>query len=141
MTNSDLSVIESDRIRDTLREIVENRLKSKKYKINISSASQAGANNFIGIVHRVSFCKDDEDENGENVSKLILKVAPQSAARRNSNVFSVRPPFLQEIYVYDTVNIDIESCSFFKPEFKLPIYHSFDFRFYHISVNLSNRKV
>lgn len=101
MTNSELLEIESGIIRDALRETVENQLKSKNCKINVSSASQAGANNFIGIVYRVSFCRDDEDENGAKTSKLILKVAPQSAARRAK--FSARTPFLQEIYMYNKV--------------------------------------
>lgn len=107
MANSNLSVIESEVIRDALRETVENKLKSKNYKINVSSASQAGANNFIGIVHRVSFYKDDDSENGANASKLILKVAPTSSSRR-SGEFTPRIPFLQEIYMYTEVKrIDI----------------------------------
>ena len=99
MTNTDLSVIESELIRNTLRETVENHLKSKNYKISIRSASQVGANNFIGIVYRVSFY--NEGENEANASKLILKIAPSSPARRAR--FSARIPFLQEIYMYDVV--------------------------------------
>lgn len=101
MANSDLSAIESTDIREALREKVEHLLNSKNCKITVNSASQAGANNFIGIVHRISFCKEDEDENDKNIKKLILKVAPTSAARRTT--FSVRAPFLQEIYLYNTV--------------------------------------
>lgn len=108
MTNSDLSVIESDVIRGALRETVEHQLKTKNYRISVSSASQAGESNFIGIVYRVSFCKEDENENGANASKLILKVAPSNAARRGK--FSARIPFLQEIYMYDVVMINIPSC-------------------------------
>lgn len=101
MPNSDLSAIESGVIRDILCETVENHLKTKNYKITVSSASQAGANNFIGIVHRVSFCKEDENENGTNASKIILKVAPQNAIRREKGLS--RSFFLQEIYMYNTV--------------------------------------
>lgn len=104
MANSNLSIIESSEIREALIATVENLSKSKNCKINVSSASQAGANNFIGIVYRVTFCKKGDDENEENVQKLIVKVAPQSAARRVK--FSVRIPFLQEIYVYNTVIIN-----------------------------------
>lgn len=101
MTKSDLSVIESDVIRDALRQTVENHLKSKNYKICVKSASQVGESNFIGIVYRVTFCKDDEDINGANASKLILKVAPSHPSRRGK--FSARIPFMQEIYMYDVV--------------------------------------
>lgn len=104
MASSDLSAIESEVIRNALRETVAHSLKTKKCKINVSSASQAGANNFIGIVHRVSFCKEDEDEKGTKASKLILKVAPPNAARRDK--FSVRIPFLQEIYMYNEVKTE-----------------------------------
>lgn len=100
-TKSDLSVIESDVIRDALCQTVESRLKSKNYKICVSSASQAGESNFIGIVYRVSYCKDDEDVNGPNASKLILKIAPSHPSRREK--FTTRLPFLQEIYMYDVV--------------------------------------
>lgn len=99
MTESNLSELPSDVIRSALCETVENHLKSKKYKIHVGSASQAGENNFIGIVYRVSFSKQDEPTS--KPSKLILKVAPQNAARRAQ--FQSRSLFLREIYMYDEV--------------------------------------
>lgn len=102
MLETDLSELPSDIIRTTLLEIVENQLNSKNYKINVSSASKAGENNFIGVVYRVSFNKDDETDNDNNsISKLILKVAPQNSARRTQ--FLSRIFFLREIYLYNEV--------------------------------------
>ncbi|XP_031627329.1 uncharacterized protein LOC116343426 [Contarinia nasturtii] len=102
MVESELSEISSELIRTTVRETVENELKSNNYKINVSSASQSGDNNFIGVVYRVSFCKEKKIENGVNsISKLILKVAPQNVARREQ--FMSRPCFLREIYLYNEV--------------------------------------
>ena len=97
MADSDLSDIPSDAIRTALRETIEKKLKSKNYKISVSSASKAGESNFVGIVHRVTFSKDDEDKQ----EKLILKVAPQNEARREQ--FNSHALFLQEINVYDKV--------------------------------------
>lgn len=98
----EFSDIPSEVIRATLCKTIETKLKSKNYKINVSSASKAGENNFIGIIYRVSFNKEDETENGEvPISKLILKVAPQNLARRHQ--FFSRPAFLREIYVYEKV--------------------------------------
>lgn len=102
MSDSDLSAIPSDEIRSTLREIVENYLKSKKYKITVSSASQAGESNFVGIVSRVSFCKVDNNPNETKPSKLILKSAPLNSARRQQ--FLSRSLFLREMYMYNVVN-------------------------------------
>lgn len=94
-----MSEISSELIRDTVKEFVENELNSKEYKIVVSSASQAGENNFIGVVYRVTFGKDNETE---PISKLILKVAPQNLARREQ--FISRPCFLREIYMYNEVS-------------------------------------
>ena len=103
-----MSEISSELIRETVEDFVENQLQSKGYTIDVSSASQSGENNFIGIVYRVTFAKDDKTENGTTnpVSKLILKVAPQNLARREQ--FISRPCFLREIYMYNEVN-SIES--------------------------------
>lgn len=102
MVELKLSDIPSEVIRTTLCETIESKLKSKKYKINVSSASKAGENNFIGIIYRVTFKKEDEIENEKTpISKLILKVAPQNVARRDR--FMARPGFLREIYTYDKV--------------------------------------
>lgn len=75
MSDSDLSEIQSELIRSTIRESVEKKLKTKEYKIKVTSASQAGANNFMGTVHRLTFSKENENENGKNVvHKMIVKV-------------------------------------------------------------------
>lgn len=103
MSDSDLSEISSEVIRAALREKVEKKLKSKKYKIKITSASQAGANNFMGTVHRVTFNKESENENEKvPVHKIILKVAPTHLARREQ--FFSRPSFLREIFMYEKVS-------------------------------------
>lgn len=101
MVELDLSEIPGDVIRKALCETIEKKLKSKKYKLNITSASKAGENNFVGVVYRVAFNKEDENV----VSKLILKVAPQNSARRSQ--FMSRSCFLREINMYNEVNYAI----------------------------------
>lgn len=96
---SDLSEIPSEIVRTALCETIEAKLKSKNYQITISSASQAGESNFIGIVYRVSFGKDGENK----YEKLILKIAPQNVDRREQ--FNSRLLFLQEINAYNEVNL------------------------------------
>lgn len=152
MVESDLSEIPSEVIRAALSETVENKLKTKNFKINVSSASQAGANNFIGIVYRVSFSKQDE-ENDKPPSKLILKVAPQNEARRSE--FFSRPCFLREIYMYNEVILFLNKIiEFSKTNQKL--FREFFFinfvlfitcfkkpcalRFYHFCVNSKSQK-
>lgn len=99
---SDLSELPTDTIRTALNETIQNKLKSKHYKVTVTSASKAGENNFIGIVYRILFNREDENKNETNPTfKLILKVAPQNAARREQ--FFSRNLFLQEIYMYDEV--------------------------------------
>lgn len=100
MDESALDNIPSELIRSALCETIVNILKSKKYRINISSASEAGENNFVGVVYRVAFNKKDE-ANGNGTSKLILKIAPQNSARRSQ--FMCRMCFLREIYMYNEV--------------------------------------
>lgn len=104
MTESNLSEIPNEVIRKALCETIEKKLKSKKNKIIVSSASTAGESNFVGIVYRVLFSKENEAaEKYENKDyKLILKLAPQNEARRL--YFQSRGLFLQEIYMYDKVN-------------------------------------
>lgn len=76
MAETETCEIPSELIRLALRETVEKKLNSKKCKIDISSASKAGANNFVGIVYRASFCKEDENENERNpTQKMIVKVS------------------------------------------------------------------
>lgn len=100
MVDSNLSELPSDSIRAAVRSTVEKLLTSKKYAISVTSASQSGDNNFIGIVYRVLF-NGVNDQNENNQSKLILKVAPQNVARRMQ--FFSRPCFLREIYMYNEV--------------------------------------
>lgn len=52
-----LSKLPNDVIRSALCETVENKLKTKKYSINIDSALQTGESNFLGVVYRASFIK------------------------------------------------------------------------------------
>lgn len=117
MSDSDLSLIPTDEIRSALCETVENYLKTKKYKISVKSASQAGESNFVGVVYRVSFCKEDGDPNDNKSSKLILKVAPQNEARRTQ--FKSRSLFLREMYMYNVVIYTIFIFYYFKSQFKL----------------------
>lgn len=108
MAQIDLSEISCEIIRKTLFETIENKLNSKNYQIDLSLASKAGENNFIGIIYRVAFYeKDESSKEGEKTevsspSKLILKVAPQNEARRAQ--FYASPAFAREIYTYDKVN-------------------------------------
>ncbi|XP_055296586.1 uncharacterized protein LOC129565593 [Sitodiplosis mosellana] len=98
MIQLDSSEIPSEVIRLALHETIENQLKSKDYQINgIYNASKVGETNFVGIVHRVSFKKDGEKKHNE----LIVKVAPQNAARRE--IFNSRPFFLREMRMYNEV--------------------------------------
>lgn len=106
MVESNLSELPTEEIRSTLCETVEQYLNSKHYEISVGSASQAGENNFIGVVYRVSFHKTDDEPSAKS-SMLILKVAPQNEARRNQ--FMSRPLFLREIYMYDKVT-KVENC-------------------------------
>lgn len=101
MTESNLSELPSEVIRVAVRDTVEQMLGSNEYEINVTSASQSGDNNFIGIVYRVLFNKMTGGNNEKIRKKLILKVAPQNIARRMQ--FFSRPCFLREIYMYKKV--------------------------------------
>lgn len=102
-----LSEISSHLVRKALLETIENLLGSENFKINISSASKAGENNFSGIIHRVTVNELDEDGNENSpATNLILKVAPQNLLRRSQ--FVVRPAFVREIYSYEKVNISTD---------------------------------
>lgn len=102
MVESALSEISSHLVRKALIETIQELLQTKNFKINVTSASKAGENNFIGIIHRISISKLDEEgnENG-SATNLILKVAPQNLLRRSQ--FVVRPAFVREIYSYEKV--------------------------------------
>lgn len=104
MTESNLSEIPSEVIRKALYEIIEKKLKSTKNKITVESASKAGESNFVGIVYRVSFSKENDAKEmyEDKEEKLILKLAPQNEGRRL--YFQSRHLFLQEIYMYEKVN-------------------------------------
>lgn len=103
MANSDLSEFSSELIRKAVRETIENKLKSNDYTLTVRSASQAGDNNFIGIVYRVAFRKAESAENEkDSTTKIILKVAPENVARRAQ--FFSRPSFIREIYMYEEVS-------------------------------------
>ncbi|KAG4080121.1 hypothetical protein HA402_008192 [Bradysia odoriphaga] len=97
-----LSKITTEIIRSALLETVEANLQSKPHQIDINCVSECGENNFIGIIHRVSFSKEKTTENGlETAENLILKIAPQNVTCRY--MFNSRQLFLREIHMYDTV--------------------------------------
>lgn len=122
MLEGDISEISSETIR-SLHETVEQELKTKKYRIVISSASKAGTNNFMGTVYRATFSKQDEDDKEKYPEqKMIIKVAPLQSARRDH--FSARPAFLQEMYTYGTVSILVESEATIFFRFQNKIKHS-----------------
>lgn len=103
MAETEACEITSEVILSALHETVEKKLNSKKFKIDISSASQAGAANFIGIVYRAKFYKEDENQNEKHpVQKMIVKVAPTNTVRRE--LFLSRTAFLREIHMYDNVS-------------------------------------
>ncbi|XP_037028754.1 uncharacterized protein LOC119068987 [Bradysia coprophila] len=97
-----LSKITNGIIRSALLETVETKLQSKLHQIDINCVSECGENNFIGIIHRVSFSKEKSTENRfETAENLILKIAPQNVTCRY--MFNSRQLFLREIHMYDTV--------------------------------------
>lgn len=116
MVQLDLLKIPSEVVRSILCELVEKKLKTKNYKIEVSSASNDGENNFVGVVHRVTFSGENEN-NGEKTpnpkQSLILKVTPQNLARRSR--FHSRPAFLIEMYMYNEVNNEVNG-SFYLTE-------------------------
>lgn len=52
MAESNLSEIPCELVREAISELIENKLKSKKFDIFVSSASKEGENNFCGVVYR-----------------------------------------------------------------------------------------
>lgn len=98
---AEMNEISSELIRLALRQTVENKLNSKKCKIDVNTASKAGTNNFIGIVYRATFWKDEDDQESEKKS-MIVKVAPIYKTRRE--IFISRPSFLREIFMYEKVS-------------------------------------
>lgn len=99
----ELAEVQSELIRSALYETIENVVNSKNYKIKVKSASQSGSTNFVDIVYRVYYEKEDKTPNAKNSkSSLILKVSPQNSARRRQ--FRSRKCFVREIYMYDVVS-------------------------------------
>lgn len=132
-----LSEISSHLVRKAVLETIEDILQTKNFKLKVTSASKAGENNFIGIIHRITFHKLDEDgnENGP-ATNLILKVAPQNLLRRSQ--FVVRPAFEREIYSYEKVKIN-SVCQTIKLEVILNEISFLFCRFYLHSGILSNQ--
>lgn len=94
----------TDLMHSALRETVEEQLETKEYNINVSSASEEGGNNFIGVVYRASFSKRNGDEvtsENDQIHNVVIKTAPQNIKRRE--ICLARPYFLREIYIYDKV--------------------------------------
>lgn len=97
----DLSEIPGENVRKVICETIEKQLHSKKFEVNVSSASKQGENNFLGVIYRVSFNKADELENTSR-SSMIVKVAPLDEAQRSQ--FHSHEYFLQEIFLYNEVS-------------------------------------
>lgn len=97
-----LSEIPGENVHKAIYEIIENKLNSKTFKLNLSSASKQGENNFLGVVYRLSFDKNDELENTTG-SSMIVKVAPQNESLRT--FCHSRDLFLQEMFVYNKVGV------------------------------------
>lgn len=103
----DLSIIQSDLIRERVKDFYSARLKTSIVKFSVESGSKQG-DNFIGVVYRVSG-EANEITNGEKTGydedndklRIILKVAPSNELRRQT--FPVRQFFLREIYIYNEV--------------------------------------
>lgn len=116
MAQPEVSELPSEMIQSTLREMVEKKLKSQKFKINLSSASAAGSNNFIGIVYRATFSKEDENENEESpIHKMIVKVAPQHTVRRG-NEFHLIIIYFYFILLFLTIQLIVRFGPFNKLE-------------------------
>lgn len=90
----------SELVRSAVVQTIDDQLKTKHYRIDVSSATKKGDYNFTGIIYRVSFGRDCDCENDE--SSVILKVAPIQCARRIQ--FHARAAFTREIYTYDKVS-------------------------------------
>lgn len=103
---------------DTIMRFLEAKIQSNQLKITIEPGARKG-DNFIGIVHRVSVQRCDDDSNAtvtqsrnenDNTKKfqVIVKSAPQNTARRAH--FNVRTCFLREIFIYNEVSFIVEKC-------------------------------
>lgn len=90
--------ISSDLIKSALNDLVEEKLKTKEFEIKVDAGSKEG-DNFIGVVYRVTYWRKAKPN---EQSRLILKVSPQSQARRER--FFSRPSFLREMFLYGEVS-------------------------------------
>lgn len=138
MVESNLTEISNEVVRTAVHDTAVKHLKTDKVKINVEAASKVG-DNFIGVVYRVSSSKFElkgvSDKN-KNDSKMIVKVAPQNAARRER--FYSRPCFLREIYLYDEVTFEkLQSDK--KPKVIENLIDYCLFRFYHFFTSSKNR--
>lgn len=95
--------IPSEEIRLVLNELSEKTLKTTNNQLLVSLASKSGTNNFIGIVYRVTFSKNDEKAIEKRpMPSVIVKVAPRQSERRQR--FQIRSLFLREIFMYEQVS-------------------------------------
>lgn len=104
MVKLDLKEISSELVRSVLCKTIQDELKSPHFNIELTPASNDGETNYVGILHRVSFWKEETAETGirnSSARKLILKIAPEDLARRTRYI--ARPGFLREIYMYENV--------------------------------------
>lgn len=104
MVKLDLKEISSELVRSVLCKTIQDELKSQHFNIELTPASNDGETNYVGILHRVSFWKEETAETGirnSSARKLILKIAPEDLARRTRYI--ARPGFLREIYMYENV--------------------------------------
>lgn len=135
MVDIDPRKVLGDLIYSTLTEFIEKELKTTSFEFKLSSATKQG-DNFIGIVHRVTYNKIDENIKNQEFT-LILKVAPTNLARRES--FFSRPTFLREIYSYTKVILKAIKTQKSKVTQKTNKMN-FEYRFYRIFGHSKNRK-
>ncbi|CRK87815.1 CLUMA_CG001603, isoform A [Clunio marinus] len=92
---SGISVLPSEVYRNVLKEIIKKQLKSSadNCEIIIEAASAKG-DNYVGILYRA-----EVTNSSGNKTKIIIKIPPQNAARREQ--FSAGPIFLREILFYN----------------------------------------
>lgn len=96
-----LADIASDIVKEVLIEVIEDLVGTPNFHVSLEAGSKKG-DNFMGIVHRVSFDrKDAKGGKKKHCKKLMLKIAPTNEDRRNA--LSVRASFLREMTVYNEV--------------------------------------
>lgn len=93
----------NDDIRKGVLDVFEEQLKSKDVEVSYALGSKKG-DNYIGIVYCATGkpkSQNNENENNNRELKLIVKVAPLNAVRREQ--FRSRLCFLREIKMYSDV--------------------------------------